>query len=693
MRKLFFLLTVFASFLSAQTPSRAVLFDGTTATPWVKLMAQTLAGIVNRDSARLYLQNVYETWSYSQTDEQWAALYRTRGNVQFDAITSDTVLVNRFRSFLRRGIRYDYARTFGNFPGQSFMWQGEYAALIGGLTDRLPLTLNMWTRYRLPVDDSVQITDSFDGDPSVYVPAKLDTASLAWNSASLTSEAERYLTMLDWGIRVLLPRCNPAKFYIREITDFTIQKKMFQVNLAGSDDLKIDSLAPPRFDILERIVSYLHAKNPSSIFHIYGWIRPEALTQWFAYFGASFHETLLGNLSWHSAFPVPARALTRPSMVRADTIQVRNKYYLLFLGSEGDASNWVFSFQSGAWLSPKRGTVPVGWGWNLSLLNECPFVAAYYFDTATPNDGFVSVLTPLGFSYPDYWPSDVWQGAIDSSKALMAKFNVTDVYGYKHYEGSGSKYYRGKLITDDFQLDRYAQFQQAIGATSTILFNSIPTAQHPTIYSNALLLNHKGDGSFYGDVFNLSSAATRIVGNVKKLAKPGFLLAGYQRFRNDDIPVGSMGTEDLTLSRLDSLIKLIKSDPIVGADVEVVTPEVFSVLMRRNVGILAVEDESKVPKEFGLSQNYPNPFNPTTHFGFRISEFGFVSLKVFDVLGREVATVVNDARPPGIYTVPWDGSIFPSGVYFYRLEALPIAGNAPTERSGFRETRKMLLIK
>ncbi|HSQ75530.1 MAG TPA: hypothetical protein VLT13_08235, partial [Bacteroidota bacterium] len=68
-------------------------------------------------------------------------------DVQFDVITSDTVLVNRFRSFIRGGIRYDYTRTFGNFPGQSFMWQGEVAALIGELTDRLPLTLGMWNRY------------------------------------------------------------------------------------------------------------------------------------------------------------------------------------------------------------------------------------------------------------------------------------------------------------------------------------------------------------------------------------------------------------------------------------------------------------------------------------------------------------------------------------------------------------------
>lgn len=676
---------------SAQAPYRAVFFDGSSALPWVKLMAMTLAGIVNRDSARLYLQNVYEPWSYNQTDEKWADIYRTRGNVQFEVITSDTALVNRFRSFVRGGIRYEYLRYFSNFKGQAFMWQGEYAALIGGLTNRLPLTQNQWVRYNLSVDDSVQVTDEFDGDTPVWVPGKIDTVSAPWNNPGLTTDGDRYLALLDWGVRVLLPRCNPRSFYIREITDFTVQKKMFQVNLAGTDDLKIDSIPAPRFDIIERAVTYLHTKNPTSIFHIYGWVQPESLTQWLAYFGASFHETLLGNLSWHCAFPVPPRSYLRPSLVRPDTLTLKNKFYVLFLSSEGDAANWNLSFQSGAWLSTKRGSVPVGWGWNLHLLNQMPFVAGYYFDTATPNDGFVSVLTPLGFSYPDYWQNDVLQGAIDSSKALMTKFRVTDIYGYKHYEGSGSKYYRGKLITDDFLIDRYAQFQQAVGATSTTFFNSFPATQHPTVYNSVLFLNHKNDGSFYGNVSNLVTAASRIVGNIKKLPRPGFLLAGYQRFRNDDISPASMGTEDLTLSRLDSLITLIKSDPLVGPDVEVVTPEVFSVLMRKSTGVLSDVANRSVPKEFGLEQNYPNPFNPATNVEFRISDFGFVSLKVFDVLGREVATVLNEMHQPGTYSVRWDGSAFPSGVYLYRLEARPIANHG--ERVRFSETRKMLLVK
>jgi photosystem II stability/assembly factor-like uncharacterized protein len=83
-------------------------------------------------------------------------------------------------------------------------------------------------------------------------------------------------------------------------------------------------------------------------------------------------------------------------------------------------------------------------------------------------------------------------------------------------------------------------------------------------------------------------------------------------------------------------------------------------LPRESAGIL---------DKFELHQNYPNPFNPSTNLEFRVSRLGFVCLKVFDVLGREVATLVNEVRPAGAYRVRWDASIEPSGVYFYRLQS------------------------
>ncbi len=89
-----------------------------------------------------------------------------------------------------------------------------------------------------------------------------------------------------------------------------------------------------------------------------------------------------------------------------------------------------------------------------------------------------------------------------------------------------------------------------------------------------------------------------------------------------------------------------------------------------------------IPATFGLSQNYPNPFNPTTTIRFGVRSSGFVVLKVYDVLGREVRTVIGRNERPGTYEVRFDATGLPSGVYFYRLTA-----------GGNTFTKKMLLLK
>lgn len=81
------------------------------------------------------------------------------------------------------------------------------------------------------------------------------------------------------------------------------------------------------------------------------------------------------------------------------------------------------------------------------------------------------------------------------------------------------------------------------------------------------------------------------------------------------------------------------------------------------------EGEPEIPQSFSLAQNYPNPFNPTTEIGYRIRETGHVTLRLYDVLGREVKTLVNEKLSPGTYSVVWDASGQPSGVYYYRLGA------------------------
>ncbi len=92
--------------------------------------------------------------------------------------------------------------------------------------------------------------------------------------------------------------------------------------------------------------------------------------------------------------------------------------------------------------------------------------------------------------------------------------------------------------------------------------------------------------------------------------------------------------------------------------------------------------EEFTANEFVLEQNYPNPFNPSTTIYYSIPELSFVTLKVYDVLGSEVITLVNEEKPVGTYEITWHATNLPSGVYFYRLQA-----------GSFAETKKMVLMK
>lgn len=103
-----------------------------------------------------------------------------------------------------------------------------------------------------------------------------------------------------------------------------------------------------------------------------------------------------------------------------------------------------------------------------------------------------------------------------------------------------------------------------------------------------------------------------------------------------------------------------------------------------------------VPDKFSLSQNYPNPFNPTTVIRYQLSAGSRVSLKVYDVLGRLVRTLVNnEVEKMGRYEVQFDGSDLPSGVYFYRIEARPLKRTASGYQAEdyFQSTKKLMLLK
>jgi hypothetical protein len=107
--------------------------------------------------------------------------------------------------------------------------------------------------------------------------------------------------------------------------------------------------------------------------------------------------------------------------------------------------------------------------------------------------------------------------------------------------------------------------------------------------------------------------------------------------------------------------------------------------------LVAIEENLSllVPTEYSLAQNYPNPFNPTTTIVYGLKERTNVELKLFDVLGREVETIVNSEQTAGYYEVEFNASRLASGIYFYRLQAVPIGRQA----GSFVETKKMVLLR
>ena len=94
------------------------------------------------------------------------------------------------------------------------------------------------------------------------------------------------------------------------------------------------------------------------------------------------------------------------------------------------------------------------------------------------------------------------------------------------------------------------------------------------------------------------------------------------------------------------------------------------------------EKKIEIPHSIVLDQNYPNPFNPSTTISYEIPGSELVTIKIYDVLGREIETLVNEEKSPGKYKIEFDGSNLSSGIYFYQIKT-----------NGFLKTNKMILLR
>jgi len=109
-----------------------------------------------------------------------------------------------------------------------------------------------------------------------------------------------------------------------------------------------------------------------------------------------------------------------------------------------------------------------------------------------------------------------------------------------------------------------------------------------------------------------------------------------------------------------------------------------TILHTTNGGVTFIEEEEidEIPTSYSLTNNYPNPFNPNTKIKYSVPQTSNVVIKVFDILGNEIETLVNEQKPIGNYEINFNATNLPSGIYFYQLQA-----------GSFIETKKMVLMK
>lgn len=147
--------------------------------------------------------------------------------------------------------------------------------------------------------------------------------------------------------------------------------------------------------------------------------------------------------------------------------------------------------------------------------------------------------------------------------------------------------------------------------------------------------------------------------------------------------LGPALADTYTYDRLGRLITVTYDDSTQIAYTYDRNGNITTIATGRDVGT-AVEDRVRagLPTEYALDQNYPNPFNPSTQIDYALPSASDVSLRVYDILGRPVATLVAEQQEPGWYSVRWDGGGASSGVYIARITA-----------GGYVAVRKMVLMK
>jgi uncharacterized delta-60 repeat protein len=252
----------------------------------------------------------------------------------------------------------------------------------------------------------------------------------------------------------------------------------------------------------------------------------------------------------------------------------------------------------------------------------------------------------------------------------------------------------GKIVTAGYSLDRYGHYAFAVVRYNTngILDTTFGYDRNGIVRTH--IFGGDGTGDFGSSVVIQPNGKIVVAGRSSDtLNQVSFAVARYNANGILDYQFGQMGSGSARVFINDGAAADDAKSVALQADGMIVlagesknewTSHEFSLarIMPQENPVSVKTRPSSLPGKFELGQNYPNPFNPTTTISFTLHSKSFVSLKVFDALGREVSTLISEEMPAGTYTRQWNAGRLASGMYFYRLQA-----------ETFSETRKLVLLR